>query len=324
MKVMRPRPDVEEDQRPEVDDRKPVGIDRPLRPLRDEVVHDGQEAGGEEEADRVVAVPPLNHGVLHAGPDDVGLRREQRHRDRRVVAEMKDGDRQDEGEVEPVRDIDVRLGAPHDRAEIHQQIDHPDDGQPQVGVPFGFRIFFRLRDSEQIAGAGDHDEEVVAQDDEPGRDIAHQPCAAGPLDDIERRADQHIAAEGENHRRRVQWPDAAERQPRQIEIEHRKGEFERGPQPDGEAGDAPHDRRDGGELHRSEIVVGPPIDGLRRQAGGPIVVPIDDCKHGSDTADQEQKGMKRVFWRMRIGCNDQRQARKRCQGQRRAALSQSH
>ena len=70
VQMMRAGPDVEEDQRPEVDDRQPVGIDRPFGALGDEVIHDAEEAGGEEEADRVVAVPPLHHGVLHAGPDE--------------------------------------------------------------------------------------------------------------------------------------------------------------------------------------------------------------------------------------------------------------
>ena len=37
-------------QRPEVHDRQPVGIDRPLGALGDEVVHDGEEAGGQEES----------------------------------------------------------------------------------------------------------------------------------------------------------------------------------------------------------------------------------------------------------------------------------
>ena len=131
--MVRARPDVEEDQRPEVDDRQPVGIDRPLGPLRHEVVHDAEEAGGEEEADRVVAVPPLEHRVLHAAPQDDRLRRERRDRNRRVVAEMQHRDRQDEGEIEPVGDVDVRLLAAHQRAEEHQQIGDPDDGQPQVG-----------------------------------------------------------------------------------------------------------------------------------------------------------------------------------------------
>ena len=108
------------------------------------------------------------------------------------------------------------------RAEEDQQIGDPDDGQPEVGVPFRLGIFLRLGDAEQIAGAGDDDEEVVAEHDEPGREVAGEPRAAGALHDIERGRDQHVAAEGEDHRRGVQRPEAAERDPGQIEIEHRE------------------------------------------------------------------------------------------------------
>ena len=109
VQVVRSRPDVEEDQRPEVHDRQPVRVDRPVRLLRDEVVHDAEKAGGEEEADGVVAVPPLRHRVLDASPDDVALGAAQRHRDRQVVDDMQHGDGDDEGQVEPVGDVDVRL-----------------------------------------------------------------------------------------------------------------------------------------------------------------------------------------------------------------------
>ena len=262
---MRAGPDVEEDQRPEVDDRQPVGIDRPLGALGDEVVHDGEEAGGEEEADRVVAVPPLHHGVLHARPDDVGLGREQRDRHRRVVAEMQHRDGDDEGEIEPVGDVDVRLGAPHDGAEEDQQIGHPDDGQPEIGVPFRLGVFLRLRDAEQIAGAGDDDEEIVAEHDEPRRQIADEPRARGALHDVERGGDQHVAAEGEDHRRRVQRTQAAEGGPRQIEIEDRQGELAGDVEADGEAGDAPEHGGDGREFDRAEIVVRLAVDGQRRR-----------------------------------------------------------
>ena len=67
--VVRAGPDVEEDQRPEVDDRQPVGEDRPFGRLRQEVVHDAEDRRGQEEGDRVVAVPPLHERVLHAGED---------------------------------------------------------------------------------------------------------------------------------------------------------------------------------------------------------------------------------------------------------------
>ena len=108
VQVVRARPDIEEDQRPEVDDRQPVGIDRAIGPLGHEVVHDREEAGGQEEADRVMAVPPLHHRILHARPGAVGLVGEGRDRHRGVVAQMQHRNRDDEGKEEPVRHIDMR------------------------------------------------------------------------------------------------------------------------------------------------------------------------------------------------------------------------
>jgi 23S rRNA (cytosine1962-C5)-methyltransferase len=170
--MVRAGPDVEEDQRPEVDDRQPIGIDRPLGALWNEVIHDGKEAGGQEEADRVVPVPPLEHGVLHPAPGDVGFRTEHRDRQRRIVAEMKHGDGDDEGKIEPVGDEDMRLFSLDDGHQEDQQVHHPNDRQPQIRVPFRFGIFLGLGYAEQIAGAGNQDEEVVADDNEPRREIA--------------------------------------------------------------------------------------------------------------------------------------------------------
>ena len=98
---------------------------------------------------------------------------------------MQHRDGENEGKIEPVGDVDVRLGAPHDGAKKDQEINHPHDRQEQVGIPFRLGIFLGLRDAEQIARAGDDDEEIVAKHDEPGRDLAGQPRAAGALHDIE-------------------------------------------------------------------------------------------------------------------------------------------
>ena len=186
MQMMRAGPDIEEDQRPEMHDGQPVGIDRPLGALRHEIIHHAEEAGGEEEADRVVAVPPLRHGVLHAGIDHVALRAEQRDRHRQIVDDVQHGDGDDEGEIEPVRHIDMRLAPLGERADEDEEIDDPDDGQPEIHVPFGLGIFLRLGDAEQIAGGGKHDEELIAPEHEPGRPTPREPRAAGALHDIER------------------------------------------------------------------------------------------------------------------------------------------
>jgi hypothetical protein len=47
----------------------------------------------------------------------------------------------------------VRLLALHDRAEEDREVGDPDDGQPEVDVPFGLGVFLALGDAEQVAGA---------------------------------------------------------------------------------------------------------------------------------------------------------------------------
>jgi hypothetical protein len=56
-----------------VHDREPVAVDRPVGRLGQEVVHDAEDRRGEEEGDRVVAVPPLHQRVLHAAKTGVAL-----------------------------------------------------------------------------------------------------------------------------------------------------------------------------------------------------------------------------------------------------------
>ena len=71
--VVRAGPDVDEDQRPEVDDRQPIRVDGPLGLLGHEVVHHAEETGRQEEAHGVMAVPPLGKSILHAGEGRVAL-----------------------------------------------------------------------------------------------------------------------------------------------------------------------------------------------------------------------------------------------------------
>ena len=142
----------------------------------------------------------------------------------RVAADMQHRDREDEGEVEPVGDENMRLLAAEHRAEEHQEVDDPDHRQPEVGAPLGLRIFLALGDAEQVAGAGDQDEDIVAEYDEPGSKIASQTRAAGALHDIERRRQKNVAAETKDRRRGVQGLQAAEVEPRR-DIETGKDEL---------------------------------------------------------------------------------------------------
>ena len=242
--MMRARPDIEEDQRPEMHDREAVGINRPLGALRHEVIHHAEEARGEEEAHRVVAVPPLRHGVLDARIDHVALRAEKRYRNRQVVDDVQHGDGDDEGEIEPVRHVDMRLSPLGERADEDEEVDDPDDGQPQNDVPFGLGIFLGLGDPEQITRGGKHDEELIAPEYEPRRPPPGEPRAARALHHIERARDQDIAAKGEDDGRGVQRPEPAEAGPRQIEIEDGICELPGNHIADKETGQPPEHRGD--------------------------------------------------------------------------------
>ena len=214
----------------------------------------------------------------------------------------RDGD--DEGEIEPVGDEDVRFLALDDRRQEHQQIDHPDDGQPEIGVPFRLRIFLGLGDAEQISGAGDHDEEVVAQHDEPGRDIAGEPHAAGPLHDIERGREQHVAAERKDHRRRMQRPQAAEARPGQVEIQRRPGQLRGDDEAHQESGDTPEHRGNCGELDRPHVVVRTARDLLRRQLGRTIIILVEDGERGTKARNRAKRRMERKAAVMSEGGGD--------------------
>jgi hypothetical protein len=81
----------------------------------------------------------------------------------------------------------MRLPALHDRADEGQQIDHPDDRQPQVDVPFRLGVFLALGDAQNIARRRQNDEYLVADEQEIGdQRTAPQGRAAGALNDVQR------------------------------------------------------------------------------------------------------------------------------------------
>ncbi len=292
MQVVRTSPDVEEDQRPEVNNRKAVGIDRTISPLRDEVVHDGKKASGQEEAHRIVTVPPLHHRILDTRPDDVGLGRIDRDRDRQVVDDVQHGDRDDKRQIEPVRHIDVRFLAFPQRPQEQQQVEDPDNGQPEIGVPFRFRVFLALGDTEHIPGTGENDENVVTQDHEPGQDLARHAHTARPLNDIHGRRQQYVAAEGENHRRCVQGTQPAEIGPGKIEIQCRPGQLKRDYETDRESGKPPEHGGDRTEFDRPHIVVRFSVDFGRNRFPAVVKEVLEDQKdadRGEKRADASVK-----------------------------------
>jgi len=138
----------------------------------------------------------------------------------------------------------MRFAALEERADEDREIGDPDDGEPQVDVPFGLGIFTRLGDAQYVAGGGEHDEELVAPEHEAGETRQRKAGAAGALHDVEARRDERVAAEREDYRRRVQRPQPAERGVFKAQIEDREGQLERDEETGEEADHAPEHRRD--------------------------------------------------------------------------------
>ena len=204
-----------------------------------------------------------------------------------VVDEVQHGDRDDEGEIEPVRHVDVRLLALDQRAEEHQQVDDPDDGEPQIGVPLGLGVLLALGDAEQVAGAGDGDEQLVAPDHEPGRPAAGEARVASALHDIERGGEQHVAAKGEDHGGGVQRAQAAEAGPGQVEVQRGEGQLPGDEVADDEAGDAPDHGGNRGNLDRTVHVV---VRSLERAPS--IERLVQDHDRGDPARRQKQQAVK--------------------------------
>ncbi len=246
------------------------------------------------------------------------------HRQRRIIAQMQHGDGDDEGEIEPVGDEDMRLFPLDDGHQEDQQIGHPDDRQPQIGVPLRLGIFLGLGHAEQVAGAGDQNEEIVADDDKPGREIARQARAAGLLHHVERGCDQHVAAEGKDHRRRMQRPQSAEAGPWQVEIERGPGELRSDQKPDRKSGDTPEHRHHGGEFDRAHIVIGPAVDFLRRQQCRAGEIPVhnhDDRRQAGGARQEGVKGERRI---QRLGRGEQAQKCRYRKDQHQTGLAVCH
>ncbi len=261
-------PHIGEVQRPEMDDRQPVRVDRALGLLRNEVVHHAEEAGGQEEADRVMAVPPLHHRVLHAGIG--GIRLPQRRRQLDVVDDMQDRDRQDVGAEKPVGHVDVAGLAAGDGAEEHGRVSDPYRRDQQVDRPFQLGVFLRGRDAQRQRDRRGDDHRLPAPEGERRQRPGEQARLAGPLHHVVRRREQRAAAEGEDHRIGMQRTQPSERQPRRIEIEFRPDQLRGKQHADRHADDAPYHGHDG-ELPHDVIVEG--VGGARGrgragQAGG--------------------------------------------------------
>src|SRR3989304_3208337 len=64
-------PDVEENERPEMQYRESIAIDGPVCSLWHIIVHQAQEWRGEKESHCIMPIPPLNESILDTGKNYV-------------------------------------------------------------------------------------------------------------------------------------------------------------------------------------------------------------------------------------------------------------
>ena len=212
MQVVRAGPDVHRDQRPEVDDGQAVGVDRATGLLGHEVIHHPEEAGGEEEAHGVVAVPPLDHRVGRPGVGRIRL--EQAHRHGGAIDDVQHRGYQDECTEEPVTHIDVLGLAFDDGAEEHHQVGDPDDAQEDVDRPLELGVFLGAGVAHRQGDHRKNDDRLPTPEGEGSQTVGDQARLTGALDHVVRGREQCASAKGENHRVGVQRAQTAEARPR--------------------------------------------------------------------------------------------------------------
>ncbi len=168
--VMRPGPDVDEDKRPKMNDRKPVAEHRTIRRFRQEVIHEAEERRGEEECHGVVPVPPLHQCVLDTGVDRIALEHTRRHRQR--VDDVQQGHGDGGGDVKPDGHVDVFLAALHDGSQQIDREHHPDQRDGDVNRPFEFRVFLARRETKRQRDGRADDDCLPAPEIYPAQRIA--------------------------------------------------------------------------------------------------------------------------------------------------------
>ena len=180
----------------------------------------------------------------------------------------------------------MRLLAPRERTQIEHEVRHPDDHQPDIGVPLRFGVFLRLSHTHQVAGRGNNAEQIVAEQHEPWAELVRQPRARRALHHVERGRDQRIAAEAEDDAGRMHRPQPAKTRPRRIERQVGIGQQPRHPVADEHGDDTPDHGGDNAELGRRVVIaVEPAVGGLR------IIIAGDHCENAGDGENHHQRAV---------------------------------
>ncbi|MCY1179273.1 hypothetical protein D9M73_196650 [compost metagenome] len=161
----------------------------------------------------------------------------------------------DKGAEEPVAHVDVLGLALHQCAEEHHGVGNPDDGDQNVDGPLKLGVLFGAGVTQGQGDGGQHDHQLPGPEGEGRQARREQGRLAGALHRIVGAGKQRATAEGKNDGIGVQWSQATETGPGQVEVElgpdELRGEENAEPHPDD-----PPNHRHNGELADHLIVIG--------------------------------------------------------------------
>jgi hypothetical protein len=162
-----------------------------------------------------------------------------RHRER--VEDVQNGDRDDGGDVEPERDVEVALASDLERAEKVPGEDHPDQGDGNVNRPLQLRVLLAGGDAQRQGQRRADDDGLPAPEVDARQGVVEHPCLEQALRGVVDGRENRVAGESEDDRVGVERPQAPEGEVF-AEVEDRAGQLQRDDQSDQHSDDAPDDR----------------------------------------------------------------------------------
>ena len=200
-----------------------------------------------------MAVPPLHEGVLHARVGRVAFG--PGNRQGGVVAQVEHGHRDDGGDVEPNRHVQVPFPASGQGAkEVHGE-DHPDQHDRQVDGPLQLGVFLGLGDAQGQRDSRRHDDQLPSPKVDRAEQVAEHARLYQTLGGVIDRRKDAVAGKGEDHRVGVQGAQPAKGEPGKAQVHGGQGELQGADQPHQHSNQAPYHGGQGKFAHDAIVVM---------------------------------------------------------------------
>ena len=213
MQVVRTGPNVDKNQRPEVNDAQLVTKHRPIGSLGQKVIHQSQKRHGQKERHKVMTIPPLHQRVLNTRIDRVAFA--QPHRDDQAVEHMQQRHGDNRRDVEPQRHIHVPLSTmDQSHHEVGSEEQQPNNSDGDIDRPLKLRVLFALGNPKWKRQGRCENDPLPTPKMKPTQGIGPHPSFAQSLGAVVDGSENRVASKSEYRGIGVQWPKPCKRQHR--------------------------------------------------------------------------------------------------------------